>query len=195
MVLYKRKPEMESSWKGGEYKQTDIEELYELPEFEQRSPKKEERPEREERVVREVVIHKQATPRLDDQPFSTLQLLGPEVIGSLFDRVRFLGERIKELSEAVKLRDKIHQEMMADIDVDIKEKTVMESRLADVNEKRNFKMDISMLRKEKRRENVEFWKDLVEVREQLRENLELYQTEKKILAIFKDLGGTEGEKA
>ncbi|MBI4175733.1 MAG: hypothetical protein HY518_00875 [Candidatus Aenigmarchaeota archaeon] len=168
------------------YRERDIEELYRF--------------ERKERDVRPVfknenliveaepkkvkVISRRAMPRLEDEEIEPLKLMAPKVIGNLFDRVGFLRERINEVASSMKFRETLHKDMVAEIDVDIQEKMSMESRVADIDEKRNLKLDISVLRKEKRSEGVRFWKDLMELRTELRELLEQYQTESKIAKIF-----------
>ncbi len=89
----------------------------------------------------------------------------------------------------MKERERLHKEIMSEIDIDIREKETMENRVADLDEKRNLRLDMSVLRKEKRTENLLFWKDLTELRIELRELMEQFQTESKIVNIFKDMGG------
>lgn len=149
---------------------------------------------KEERVEKIMVPHMQALPRLDDEIIEPLERKGkPIVSGSLFDRVRFLKERIDETKKAIELRENIHNEIRDDIDSDIEEKTKMEDQLTNMDEKRNVKMDISILRREKRSENVRFWKDLLELRIELRELLEDHQTESKIVNIFEDIENEDKE--
>ena len=52
-----------------------------------------------------------------------------------------------------------------------------------------LEMDISILRKEKRAESINFWRDVTELRSELRELLEQYETEKRIKDMFHSLGG------
>jgi hypothetical protein len=59
--------------------------------------------------------------------------------------------------------------------------------MVDMTDKRNFKMDISALRKEGRNETVRFWKDILELKTELQELLEQYKTETKIVDIFKEI--------
>lgn len=153
-------------------------------------PFREEVPE-EERIERVRIIEKQAVPKLDDEPVEGLRRQTPEVTGNLFDRVKFLEERIDETKKAMVLREDIHNNIISDIDSDIEEKEKIENQLTNMDEKRNIKMDISILRREKRSENVRFWKDVFELRTELRELLENHHTEKKILGVFEDLGGEE----
>ena len=153
-------------------------------------PFREEVPE-EERIEKVRIIEKQAVPKLDDEPIESLSRQTPEVTGNLFDRVKFLGERIDETKKAMELREDIHNNIISDIDSDIEEKGKIENQLTNMDEKRNIKMDISILRREKRSESVRFWKDVFELRTELRELLEDHHTEKKILDVFEDLGGEE----
>jgi len=70
-------------------------------------PFREEVPE-EERVEKIRIIEKQVVPKLDDEPVESLRRQTPEVTGNLFDRVKFLGERIDETKKAMDLREDIH---------------------------------------------------------------------------------------
>ncbi len=146
---------------------------------------------KEEFVEKVRLVSKQAIPRLDEEPIEPLKRVSPDITGNLFDRVTFLKERIDETKKAMELRESIHNDIITDIDSDIEEKSRIENQLSNMDEKRNIKMDISILRREKRSEKVRFWKDIFELRTELRELLENYQTETKILKIFEDLGGEE----
>ncbi|MCX6814821.1 MAG: hypothetical protein NTY20_04200 [Candidatus Aenigmarchaeota archaeon] len=142
---------------------------------------------KEEVIKEKKVVSKVATRGLDEEPIEALERETPNVIGSLFDRIEFLKQRIEETNSALDLRKTINKEITSDIQVDIKEKEEIERRLVDIDDKRNFRMDISMLRKEMRAEKVRFWKDILELRTELRELLEQYQTESKIVGIFKGI--------
>lgn len=146
----------------------------------------------EEKDVEKIrFVEKQAVPKLDGEEFEPVKRSETEVTGSLFDRVRFLGERIEETKQAIDLRESIHNDIITDIDSDIEEKNRIEGQLTNMDEKRNIKMDISILRREKRNENVRFWKDRFELRTELRELLENHHTESKIVSIFEGVGGEE----
>ncbi len=141
-----------------------------------------------EEVIREKkLVSKVATRGIEEEPIEPLERETPRIVGSLFDRLEFLKQRIDEANGAMDSRKKMHNDMVAEILADIKEKEEIERRLADIDDKRNFRMDISLLRKEMRAETVRFWKDLLELRTELRELLEQYQTESKIVGIFKDI--------
>src|SRR3989338_888726 len=135
-------------------------------------------------------------PRLEEEKIEPLKLVSSSVIGSIFDRVKFLEERISEIHSNVELRGKLHADIIVEIDQDINEKESLMTMVSDINEKRNFKVDISVLRKEKRHEAVQFWKDVVELKSELRELQEQYEVENKIADLFKNLkddtvGGSE----
>jgi len=144
---------------------------------------------KEEVIKERKLVSKVATPRLEEEEMEPLKRETPVVVGTLFDRLNFLKERIDEVNSAMELRKSIHQEITSDIYADIKEKEEIERRLTDIDDKRNFRMDISLLRRELRTEKVRFWKDLLELRTELRELLEQHQTESKIVGIFKGLDG------
>jgi hypothetical protein len=150
-----------------------------------------------ERIVREItkdeiekvkkVFSRTATPPLMDEDAEPLKRETPRIVGSLFDRVSFLRERIDETNRMMELRKGIHVQMTEEIAKDVKEKEEIEKRMTDMTDKRNFKMDISALRKEGRAETVRFWKDMLELKSELQELLEQYKTETKIVDIFKDI--------
>jgi Rad3-related DNA helicase len=129
-----------------------------------------------------------ASPVLAEEDIEFLKRDTPRVAGSIFDRVGFLRQRIAEIEDAIALRKQIHEDIASDIKEDMREKENIESSLSDMTEKRNFRMDISLLRKEMRAENVRFWKDILELSTELRELLEQYQTESKIAGMFRGVG-------
>ncbi len=135
------------------------------------------------------VVSRIATAGPEDMQVEALERDTPRIVGSIFDRVKFLKDRIDESKKAIELRMKIHEEMVSEMKADIKEKEEIESRMTDMTDKRNFRLDISSLRKEMRLETVRFWKDLLELRTELSELLEQYQTESKIVEIFKGMEG------
>jgi len=176
------------------YEKKEWDELYELKKEADRLKEtlnREKEDEKEfDRELKEVrTFVREAAPRLEEAPITKLQRLAPKVIGNLFDRVKFLEERIKEINETIETRKDLHKEMIAEINKDIEEKNLLAAKITDVESKRNIKLDISILRKEKRHENVQFWKDVVELRSELTELMEQHKTESKIADIFKSIGG------
>lgn len=144
-------------------------------------------------VVKEVKVpSKQAVPRPEEE-IESIKRVTPEIIGSLFERVKFLEERIAETKAALEERKSLHQMMIQDIDEDISEKKAMEARLTEMDEKRNLKLDISLLRRDKRNELVRFWKDMYELRAELKELTERYEVESKVMRIFKELDVKEAK--
>ncbi|MFH1978531.1 MAG: hypothetical protein ABIJ92_04355 [Candidatus Aenigmatarchaeota archaeon] len=145
----------------------------------------------DEPEVREVqIIKKRSMPRFEESKLTALKRDDPLVIGSLFDKVEFLQIRVSEIENTMKEREVLHKTFLKEIEEDIEEKDDMMNHITDIDEKRNFKLDVSILRKEKRQENILFWRDGLELKTELRELLEQLQTENKILKIFNDLGGT-----
>lgn len=143
----------------------------------------EDKPVRE--VVKEVRIHsRDAVPRWGEDDLEPLKRSTPEIVGSLFDRVKFLEERITDIQNSIKLREELHRDMIEEIKVDMQEKESMAGRAIDLDEQRNLKLDMSLLRKEKRAENMRFWKDLMELKAELKELQEAHQNEVKIAALF-----------
>ncbi len=175
---------------GGIYKDKDIEDLYKTEIDNTRSSEtrmitgeipEEERP---EKII--TVRKRESWPRLEEDQIESLKRMSPEVIGNLFDRVKFLKERIVEVNAMIKSREDIHKKIIKDIDEDITEKEDMTSRIPDMEDRRNIKLDISVLRKEKRSEIRQFWRDIMELRTELQELMEQYRTESKLASIFED---------
>jgi len=172
--------------------QTDEEEeqIYGMPKDEVGTRERDVITEKEILIKEVKVPSKQAISRPEDE-IESIKRITPEIIGGLFERVRFLEERIDDIKEAMKERKSLHKDMIADIEDDMAEKKSIESRLTDIDEKRNFKLDISLLRRDKRNELVRFWKDMLELRTEFKELMERYEVESKVMNIFKrlDTGG------
>ncbi len=117
----------------------------------------------------------------------------PEIFGTLFDRLRFLETRADELQDMIKERTRLHMDVIEEINKDIEDKEKTVSWLSDVEEKRNFKLDISILRRDKRFELLQFWRDIMELKTELRELMEHIETERNIVNIFKEVGGKGGD--
>jgi len=137
-------------------------------------------------VVERATTHKMLKELLKEEP-EPLKTIGPRVIGNLFDRVEFLRQRIIETKAALETRKKLHEELMNEIDVDIRDKQSTLAGLNNVDDVRDFKLDISTLRMEKRKESVQSWRDIFQLSTELRELMEQYETELKIANLFKDL--------
>ena len=137
-------------------------------------------------------VERQAMPHMMDEKIEPLKIISSDVIGNIFDRVRFLEQRITELNKNVELRTMLHESIVKEIEKDIDDKGHMILALSDPNERRNLKLDISILRKERRHEDVQFWKDIMELTTELKQFTEEHETEKKISSIFEGLN--DGEK-
>jgi len=138
-----------------------------------------------EKIVK--VRERETMPRSEDEEIKSLQRVSPVIIGNLFDRVRFLGERIAELKTAVDERKKVNREIIAEVNDDIQTRKEFMRTLAELSDKRDFMLDISLLAREKRKENVQFWRDLLEITTELRELEEQYAMESKIASIFNSI--------
>ncbi len=158
-----------------------VEDRHERPVFEEEKEKEE----RKEKILKQ--IQRRALPRMEETKLQTLDRKPSEVIGTLFDKVKFLRERINELESMINERVEIHKSIIKDIDEDINITNDMASHSMDMDERRNLKLDVSILRKEKRHESVQFWHDIVELRAELREIIEKFQMETEISNLFNDL--------
>jgi hypothetical protein len=144
--------------------------------------------EKEEKEPRKIEIERRTIHKMiNEQTMEPLKRVTPTVIGNLFDRVEFLKQRMIEIKRALDDRKILHDTLIKEIDVDIDDKEKILLKLSDIDDVRDFKLDISTLRMEKRRENIQYWRDLLELSTELRELLEQYQMESKIADLFKEL--------
>ncbi|VVB60143.1 Uncharacterised protein [uncultured archaeon] len=162
-------------------------ELEERPE-----PRFLEEPEEEylEKEPKEKIIklrERETLPRAEDEEIKSLQRVSPQIIGNLFDRVRFLSERIAELKAAIEERKRVNKEILSEINEDILTRKEFMRTLAELSDKRDFMLDMSLLAREKRKENVQFWRDLLEISTELRELQEQWEMESKIASIFNSI--------
>ena len=117
----------------------------------------------------------------DIQP---LEDIGTRVSGTLFDRLKFLRERIFEMEEAISDRETLNTRFNKEIDKDIEDLEVFLQKISDKQEIREFKLNVTLLRMEKRKENNQFWRDITLLKKQLRELKEEHESELKISNIF-----------
>jgi hypothetical protein len=152
----------------------------------------------EDYKIKEIKVEKQKPQKISipllqrmikDMQSERMQLpkIGTEVIGDIFDRIRFLKSRIEELEKAIKIREEMNLRFNQEIEKDIEELEKVLSSVSDREELREFKLNITLLRMERRKENINFWKDMVELKAQLRELMEEYESEMKIASIFSNL--------
>jgi hypothetical protein len=116
-----------------------------------------------------------------------LETIGSKVMGNLFDRVRFLKERIDEIKQTIREREEMNARFNKEIDADIAEMERIIATISNREELREFKLNVTLLRMEKRKENTVFWRDIVALRKQLKELSEQYEAESKIASLFSDL--------
>jgi hypothetical protein len=168
----------------------------ETQEYEQRGPKlsspllPQQEYEEKTKEPRKIDVQRKTIHRmLNEKDIEPLKRVSPKVMGNLFDRVDFLRERMAEIKNSLNDRKILHESLITEIDTDIEDKQSILGRLSDIDDIRDFKLDISALRMEKRRENVQYWRDVLELRTELRELLEQFKTESKIADLFKDLQG------
>ncbi|MBU0898903.1 MAG: hypothetical protein KKB03_02975 [Nanoarchaeota archaeon] len=147
-----------------------------------------------ERVEKVIVKRVQAMPRLEDEDIEKLRIISPQIVGSLFDRVKFLKERVEETQNTMKDRTDIHNDMISEINEDIKERNGMLGKAMNIDEQRSIKLDISVLRKEKRKEVIQLWRDMFDLRTELKELLEQFQNEQKLADLFKDIKSNTGKE-
>lgn len=162
-------------------------ELERRPAPKERLPRLDSEEYKEEKVKEVRVKTRESLPKQSLESPESLKIGASKVIGNLFDRVKFLEQRINELNDALKLRKELHSGIITEVDTEIADKSKILTGLSDIDDIRDFKLDISNLRAEKRRESVQFWRDIVELNTQLRELLEEHQMESKISDMFKDL--------
>ena len=121
----------------------------------------------------------------DNQP---IEEVGAKVMGSLFDKIKFLKVRIDELQQASDERETMNVKSNKEIDEDIEDLEIFLTKLATKEDVREFKLNISLLKMEKRKENNNFWRDITTLKKQLRELKEEFETESNISKLFSTAG-------
>ena len=121
-----------------------------------------------------------------------LEMFGNKVVGNLFDRVNFLRQRMNEMDAALRERKFLNVKFNEEIEKDIEEMEKIISSISDREMLREFKLNITLLRMEKRKENTNFWKDVLALRTQLQETKEQYDVESNISQMFNGLSGGNG---
>ena len=76
-----------------------------------------------------VQVKHRTMPRMEDLKVEPLKRMTPEIVGSLFDRVRFLKERIEESNLMIQARNSIHEQVISEVNADIAEKKSMENQV------------------------------------------------------------------
>lgn len=133
------------------------------------------------------ITQKETVPREDQDEIKRLKCTGPQIIGNLFDRVDSLASRMTELSQALEQRKNINQEILKDIEEDIRDKETFATQCTDFDDLRSIKLHISMLKQQKRKELIQHFHDTVEMNTELRALTEEHQSEQKITSLFEDI--------
>ena len=124
----------------------------------------------------------------DVEPLKTFSTL---VVGDIFDRVESLRQRILEIRAALDERRSINRKISHDIQEEIEEMDAMLAGVADMDKKREFKMHVTLLQMERRREHTNFWRDITQLTQELQELEEQYRMELKMSKLFNELKGNE----
>jgi hypothetical protein len=147
----------------------------------------EEKPEKETEIVHEKVgipVIKSMIRGMQSVDSQPIEDVGLKVVGSLFDKIKFLKIRIDEMQQAVADRETMNQKFNKEIDEDIEDLEIFLTKLATKEDIREFKLNISLLKMEKRKENNLFWREMTTLKQQLRELKEEYETQSNISQIF-----------
>lgn len=139
-------------------------------------------------IIKKEIIQKQRiVHKLDQKKLESLRLLASELVGNILERANFLNIRISEIDDGLNKREKIHTDSIREIESDIDEKIKILASASNKEDVRELQMDITTLKMEKRRENLGFWRDVLQLKRDLRELVEQYEIEMKIANLFKDL--------
>ncbi len=143
-----------------------------------------------ERIKSEPVFKKMVELQSDD--VNQIRKITGEIIGSISERVLFLKNRIEEVKRAIEERKALHEKLVREIEADIRDKLAMIAEIGDKDKIRHLKLDISLLRMEKRKEELNFWRDINNLRRELIELTEMYINEKKLAELISSLGDGSG---
>ena len=164
---------------------------YERPYEEERRPPSVFRPqelyEREEIIQQEIIQQKKLWTKIKEEKLRELKLLSSELIGNVFERVKFLEERISDITSFIESRKAINKRIIEEITADIEDKARRLSNVSDPNMIRDLQMDLNNLKMERRKENLLFWKDILELQRELQQLKEQYKIESKIAKLFEGL--------
>ncbi len=146
----------------------------------------------EEEAIKQIVVREKERPNVtafrmeDEDRLEYLKLRVDEVVGTVTERRKFLERRIRELEEAIKKREKLHEDILKDIDEDIKDKESLMRKMSKAEDIRDVMLDISALKSQKRREEVQFWRDITQLKNELAVLQEEYEITKKISDILEE---------
>lgn len=144
--------------------------------------------EREKEIIEKVVDQKQKKwLKIKEERLRALRLLGGELIGNIFERVKFLESRIDDTDQALTARLAINKSALAEITEDIDQKLSELNTANDPDMIRDIRLDLGNLKMERRREKLLFWKDTLELQRELQQLKEQYTIESKVADLFKGL--------
>jgi hypothetical protein len=113
--------------------------------------------------------------------------LGGELIGNIFERVKFLEDRINDTQSALKSRLRINKQSINEISEDIDQKLSELNTINDPEMMRDLRLDLTNLKMERRRETLLFWKDTLELQRELQQLKEQLAIESKVAELFEGL--------
>jgi hypothetical protein len=122
--------------------------------------------------------------KMQESEIEPLKEMSKEIIGDIFEKVRFLKDRIDEVKNAIAERKSLHQMFIEEIDNDIEDRQMILDKISDREQIREFKIDISLLRMEKRKEVATFWREMLQLRTDLMELNEQYEVSSKIAKLL-----------
>jgi hypothetical protein len=163
-------------------------EPYAREEEELGSFKKQELYEEERPVIKkEVLEQKKSWLKIKEERLKGLRLLGAELIGNIFERVKFLETRIGDIDSSLKSRQLINKKAIEEVTMDVDDKLSKLSTITDSDAVRDLQLDLTNLKMERRREVLLFWKDTLELQRELQQLKEQYVIESKIAKLFEGL--------
>ena len=145
----------------------------------------------DERAVERVVVKEKERAhvtalRLEEEELEDLKLKVEEVFGTISERKKFLERRIREIKEAIRKREELHEKILEDIDEEVNEKESLMKKMSKIEDIRDILLDISALKSQKRREEVQFWRDITQLKNELAVLEEEYEVTKNMASILKE---------
>jgi hypothetical protein len=140
-------------------------------------------------IVEKEIVEKQAKrwQKIKEERLRSLRLLGGELIGNIFERVKFLEDRINDTQSALKSRLRINKQSINEISEDIDQKLSELNTINDPEMMRDLRLDLTNLKMERRRETLLFWKDTLELQRELQQLKEQLAIESKVAELFEGL--------
>ncbi len=136
---------------------------------------------------KEIIQQRKSWLKIKEEKLRALRLLGSELIGNIFERVKFLEARIKDIDSSLQSRQIINKSALEEITHDIDNKLSKLSTATDSDTIRDLQLDLTNLKMERRREVLLFWKDVLELQRELQQLKEQYTIESKITKLFEGM--------